>query len=197
VGQGPDAGRQQEQQHREGRQRRPGFEGGVAEADLQREHHQEGGHPERGVDRAGDGVRSGELPRAEQGERQHRRSTPPLHEEEGDSQHPAGDQGDRCGRSNHARCRTGNLSVLGSGDAFTVEADEDQDTRTGGMEVLFLGGRSLREPVAWAGPFVMNSVAAVRQPFDDFHAGVLGEVPRDHPLAPTNEVVAETDSSLD
>ncbi|HEV2810562.1 MAG TPA: pirin family protein [Acidimicrobiales bacterium] len=93
--------------------------------------------------------------------------------------------------------RTGNLTVLGSGDAFTVEADDDQDTRTGGMEVLFLGGRPLREPVALAGPFVMNTEAEVREAFDDFERGLLGEIPRNHPLAPTNEVVAETDSSLD
>lgn len=93
--------------------------------------------------------------------------------------------------------RTGNLTVFGSGDVFTVEADPSQDTRTGGFEVLFLGGRPLAEPVAWAGPFVMNTEAEVRQAFEDFQRGVLGEVPRDHPLAPTNEVAVETDSSLD
>ena len=93
--------------------------------------------------------------------------------------------------------QTGNLTVLGAGDAFTVEADDRQDTRTGGLEVLFLGGQPLREPVAWAGPFVMNTRAEVHQAFEDFQAGKLGEIPRDHPLAPTNEVVVETDSSLD
>ena len=93
--------------------------------------------------------------------------------------------------------QTGDLTVMGPGEAFTVEADDDQKTRTGGMEVLFLGGQPLREPVAWAGPFVMNSEAEVRQAFDDFERGVLGEIPRDHPLAPTNEVVAEIDSGLD
>ena len=92
---------------------------------------------------------------------------------------------------------TGNLAVLTDGDGFSVTASERQDTRTLGMELLFLGGRPIGEPVAWAGPFVMNSEAEVRRAFDDFQAGKLGEVPRNHPLAPTNRVVTETDSPLD
>jgi redox-sensitive bicupin YhaK (pirin superfamily) len=92
---------------------------------------------------------------------------------------------------------TGNLTVLSDGDGFCVTADDRQDTRTLGLELLFLGGRPIGEPVAWAGPFVMNSEPEVRQAFEDFQAGKLGEVPRNHPLAPTNQVVTETDSSLD
>ena len=92
---------------------------------------------------------------------------------------------------------TGNLTVFGSGDMFTVTAAERQETRTGAMEVLFLGGQPIREPVAWGGPFVMNTRAEVQEAFEAFGRGELGEVPRDHPLAPTNQVVAETDSSLD
>lgn len=92
---------------------------------------------------------------------------------------------------------TGQLTVFGDGDAFTVEADAHQDTRTGALEVLFLGGRAIREPVAWYGPFVMNTMDEIRQAFEDFQAGRLGRVPPDHPLAPTTEVAPETDSSLD
>ena len=45
------------------------------------------------------------------------------------------------------------------------------------MEVLVLGGRPIREPVAWAGPFVMNTKAEVQQAFDDYQKGRLGQIP--------------------
>lgn len=93
--------------------------------------------------------------------------------------------------------QTGNLTVFGPGDAFVIRADDRQDTRTDGMEVLLLGGQPIGEPVAWYGPFVMNTRDEIQEAFDDFHAGRLGSVPRDHPLAPTNEVAEQTDSSLD
>ena len=93
--------------------------------------------------------------------------------------------------------QAGQLILFGPGDAFTVEADNRQDTRTEALEVLFLGGRPIGEPVAWYGPFVMNTKAEIQQAFDDFQAGKLGTVPPHHPLAPTDEVAPETDSSLD
>ena len=46
---------------------------------------------------------------------------------------------------------TGYLTVLGGGDTFTVEAARRQDTRTGGMEVLLLGGQPIGEPIACMG----------------------------------------------
>jgi len=93
--------------------------------------------------------------------------------------------------------QTGYMTLFGPGEAFTVEADERQDTRTGGLEVLFLGGRPIREPVAWYGPFVMNTRTEIQQAFEDFQAGRLGTVPAHHPLAPTDDLEPEANSSLD
>lgn len=73
--------------------------------------------------------------------------------------------------------RAGQLAVLGDGDSVTVRADESQDRHPPGLDVLVLGGRPIREPLAWAGPFVMNTDAEVRQAFVDFQAGRLGTVP--------------------
>jgi len=92
--------------------------------------------------------------------------------------------------------RTGQLTVLGTGDALTVAAEPGSQEGATSMEVLLLGGRPIREPVAWAGPFVMNTEAEVRQAFADFQAGRLGSVPAVHG-APTDLVVTETDSALD
>src|SRR5437879_5006709 len=48
--------------------------------------------------------------------------------------------------------RTGQLIVFGSaGDAITVAAADAQDSRHPALEVLLLGGRPIREPVAWGG----------------------------------------------
>jgi hypothetical protein len=90
----------------------------------------------------------------------------------------------------------GQLAVLGSGDAITVTADSKQDGHSPTMEVLLLGGRPIREPIAWAGPFVMNTKAEIAQAFQDFESGRLGHVPAVH-NAPTDVVVEETDSPLD
>ena len=57
------------------------------------------------------------------------------------------------------------VAVLGEGDIADVVAGAH------GARFLFLSGRPLREPVAWAGPFVMNSDAQLRQAFADYQAG--------------------------
>jgi redox-sensitive bicupin YhaK (pirin superfamily) len=92
--------------------------------------------------------------------------------------------------------RAGQLAVLGAGDTVTVRADATQDARSPELDVLVLGGQPIREPVAWAGPFVMNTEAEVRQAFEDFQAGRLGTIPAVH-NAPTDLLVVQTDSPLD
>jgi redox-sensitive bicupin YhaK (pirin superfamily) len=74
--------------------------------------------------------------------------------------------------------RTGQLAVFGAGDNLTITASSEQDARhAAGLDVIVLGGRPIREPVAWMGPFVMNTEAEVRQAFTDFQAGKLGTIP--------------------
>ncbi len=73
--------------------------------------------------------------------------------------------------------RTGNLTVFGPGDALTLTADADQDSRYPNLEVLLLGGQPIREPVAAQGPFVMNTRAELIQAFEDYQAGRLGTIP--------------------
>ncbi len=62
------------------------------------------------------------------------------------------------------------LAVLGrDGDAVVVEAEET-------AEVILLGGRPLHEPVAWYGPFVMNTKAEILDSLDLFERGELGAI---------------------
>jgi redox-sensitive bicupin YhaK (pirin superfamily) len=89
--------------------------------------------------------------------------------------------------------RTGQLAVLGAGDVVSVQASGQQDAHTPQLEVLILGGLPIRETVAWAGPFVMNTKAEVQQAFADFQAGRMGQIPAVHG-APTE--LQESDNSL-
>jgi redox-sensitive bicupin YhaK (pirin superfamily) len=75
---------------------------------------------------------------------------------------------------------SGQLAVHGSGDAMSLRADTNQDSRHPALEVLVLGGRPIREPVAAHGPFVMNTRQELVQAFEDYEAGRLGTVPADH-----------------
>ncbi len=57
------------------------------------------------------------------------------------------------------------LAVLGGGDVFKVQADQDP------ARLLLVAGRPLQEPVARHGPFVMNTRQEIMQAFVDFQEG--------------------------
>jgi redox-sensitive bicupin YhaK (pirin superfamily) len=75
---------------------------------------------------------------------------------------------------------TGQLVVLGGGDAITLAAAAGQESRSPTLDVLMLGGRPIHEPVAWLGPFVMNTRDEVMQAVADYQAGRLGSIPAVH-----------------
>ncbi|MQA01061.1 MAG: pirin family protein [Dehalococcoidia bacterium] len=76
-----------------------------------------------------------------------------------------------------AKAGMGQLVLFDSGEALTATADLEQESRSPNVDLLILGGRPIREPVAWYGPFVMNSHEELAQAFSDFKSGRLGVIP--------------------
>ena len=94
--------------------------------------------------------------------------------------------------SEHIGVQTGQLAVHGPGNMLRIGAAARQESRSPNLDVLVLGGRPIREPIAWAGPFVMNTRDEVMQAFTDYQAGRLGSIPAVHG-APTTLTEAAGD----
>ena len=63
--------------------------------------------------------------------------------------------------------RNRNLVLFGSGDEIVVQSGEE------GIRFLLVSGRPLEEPVAWAGPIVMNTQAELRTAFSELRQGTF------------------------
>ena len=66
------------------------------------------------------------------------------------------------------------MAHLGDGTGVRLEAPEGGEV----AELLVLSGVPLDEPVAWAGPFVMNTREEIMQAMKDYQAGRLGQIHR-------------------
>lgn len=73
----------------------------------------------------------------------------------------------------------GHLAVMGEGEGVVLAAPRRR------TQALVLAGTPIGEPIAWYGPFVMNTRSELRQAFEDYQAGRLGTEPVAHVDAST------------
>jgi redox-sensitive bicupin YhaK (pirin superfamily) len=73
--------------------------------------------------------------------------------------------------------REGQLALFGPGDALEIGGDREQESRAPSLEVLVLGGKPIRETIAWYGPFVMNTKQEIVDAIEDYQAGRMGKIP--------------------
>ena len=59
------------------------------------------------------------------------------------------------------------LVLFDQGDEVTVQAGEE------GIRFLLVSGKPLREPVAWAGPIVMNTREELQKAYAELRAGTF------------------------
>ncbi len=71
----------------------------------------------------------------------------------------------------------GQSAALGLGDYLVFTADQRQEARSPKLDVIVVGGEPIRETIAWAGPFVMNSKAELLEAYEDFQKGRFGHIP--------------------
>jgi quercetin 2,3-dioxygenase len=67
----------------------------------------------------------------------------------------------------------GQCALLGEGEVVRLACDGGA---AGEAQLLLLAGVPLREPVAWYGPFVMNTADEIRQAIVDYQEGRLGQI---------------------
>lgn len=69
------------------------------------------------------------------------------------------------------------LVVFGSGDTITIGAASQQAAPDDDLEILIIGGRPLREPIAHWGPFLMNTRSQIADAIEDYRSGRMGAIP--------------------
>ena len=65
--------------------------------------------------------------------------------------------------------------VLFAQDGDEVRIENPGDAKAT-LDILLIGGMPLNEPIARYGPFVMNTEGEIRQAFEDFRLGRMGEI---------------------